>query len=428
MNTFLESKDKNGLSDAAIEAAIRQLISEKGPLRKVLLVPPDITRLNAYAGPITKMFYDALPENCQIDIMPALGTHMPMDKEQIEYAFPGLPVEKFIAHDWRHDVVKLGEIPESFVSQVSENRFPHSIDVEVNKRIVDPAYDLIVSIGQVVPHEVVGMANYNKNIFVGCGGCNMINSSHIVGALYGMDRMMGRDLTPVHKILDYAEEHYLMNVPLIYALTVTTTDENEKVHVQSLALGRDRQLFSQSIKVSQKYNIQFLDEPIQKAIVYLRPDEFRTTWLGNKAIYRTRMAMADGGELIIVAPGIMKFGEDPINDQLIEKYGYFGYKKVGELIEENQDLQENLGVGAHLIHGSSEGRFTITYAPGHLTRDQVIGANFNYRPLEDVLKTYNIKELKDGFNDVNGEKVFYVSNPALGLWAYKDYFYQSEKQ
>ncbi len=428
MNYFFEAKDNNGFSDSEINAAIKQAIADLGPLKKVLLIPPDITRLNAYAGPITKMYYDALPADCEVEIMPALGTHMPMNKEEIEFVFPGLPTDIFVVHDWRNDVVKLGEVPQEFVAEVSENRYPHKIDVEVNRRIVDPSYDLIVSIGQVVPHEVVGMANYNKNIFVGCGGSSMINSSHIVGALYGLERMMGRDLTPVHKIFDYAEAHFLQNIPLIYTLTVTTTDPSDKVHVQSLAIGRGREIFTQSIKVSQKHNLEFLDEPIQKAVVYLKPEEFRTTWVGNKAIYRTRMAMADGGDLIIIAPGVMKFGEDPLNEELISKYGYHDYKTVTELIEKNQDLQENLGVAAHLIHGSSEGRFTIYYAAGHLTPEQVTKANFSYMPLDEALERYPIKEFKEGYNDVNGEKVFYISNPALGLWAYKDYFYQSDHQ
>lgn len=422
-NQFLTAATAEGLSDQEIKAALKASLDSLGELKKVLIIPPDITRLNAHAGPITCMLWDLLPD-AEIDIMPALGTHMPMTKEEVDFMFPGLPFERFLEHDWRNDIVKIGEVPADFVSEVSEERMQQSIDVELNKRILDPSYDLIISVGQVVPHEVVGMANYSKNLFVGCGGNSMINSSHYLGALYGMERMMGRENTPVRAVFDYAEEHFIKDLPVMYILTVTTTERNDIVHVQSLALGRERELFSKSCVESQKHNLIFLDEPIKKAVVYLKPEEFRTTWVGNKSIYRMRMAMADEGELIILAPGVHKFGEDDGNDVLIAKYGYVGYQRVAELVAKNDDLKAGLGVAAHLIHGSSEGRFSITYAPGHMTKEQIESVNFNYMPYEEAASKYNPAVLVDGYNNVNGEEVFYVSNPALGLWAYKETFYK----
>ncbi len=422
-NQFLTAATAEGFSDQEIQAALKASLDSLGELKKVLIIPPDITRLNAHAGPITCMLWELMAD-AEIDIMPALGTHMPMTKEEVDFMFPGLPFERFFEHDWRNDIVKIGEVPAAFVSEVSEGRMQQSIDVELNKRILDPSYDLIISVGQIVPHEVVGMANYSKNLFVGCGGNSMINSSHYLGALYGMERMMGRENTPVRAVFDYAEEHFIKDLPVLYILTVTTTDRNDIVHVHSLAIGRERELFSKSCVESQKHNLIFLDEPIKKAVVYLKPEEFRTTWVGNKSIYRTRMAMADEGELIILAPGVHKFGEDDGNDVLIAKYGYVGYRRVAELVAENDDLKAGLGVAAHLIHGSSEGRFSITYAPGHMTKEQIESVNFNYMPYEEAVAKYNPAVLVDGYNDVNGEKVFYVSNPALGLWAYKETFYK----
>ena len=130
------------------------------------------------------------------------------------------------------------------------------------------------------------------------------------------------------------------------------------------------------------------------------------------------MAMADGGELIILAPGVSKFGEDAENDRLIRKYGYVGREKILELTAANDDLKNNLSVAAHLIHGSSDGRFNITYCTEKLSGEEVAGAGFGYIPYSEAIKKYDPLKLKDGFNTVNGEEFFYISNPALGLWVF----------
>ena len=411
---------KNGLDSAELRAALEKSLEGKA-LDRVLILPPDYTRLYSGAGKITAAYYDILKDKCEIDIMPALGTHEPMTKEEcLAFFGEGVPFEKIIVHNWRRDVVKIGEVPASFVSEVSEGLVNDKIDVEVNRRIVEGGYDLIISIGQVVPHEVVGMANYSKNIFVGCGGSSMINSSHMLGAFYGLERIMGKDFSPVRKVFDYAQEHYLADLPLMYVLTVTT-NEGDETFIHGLfigdKLGNQRFLFEKAVEMSQELNLIHLKEPIKKAVVYLDPREFKSTWLGNKAVYRTRMAIADGGELIILAPGVRKFGEDDANDALIRKYGYVGRENVLELTSANADLQENLSVAAHLIHGSSDGRFSITYCTKLLTKEEVEGVAFNYMPYDEAVKKYNPDELKDGFCTLpDGEEIFYVSNPALGLW------------
>ena len=279
-------------------------------------------------------------------------------------------------------------------------------------------YDLVISVGQVVPHEVVGMANYSKNIFVGCGGNSMINSSHMLGAFYGMERVMGKDHSPVRKVFDYAEQHFLGDVPLMYVLTVTT-NVGEETLLHGLYIGRERSLFEQAVEHSRQKNLTFVEAPLKKVVVYLDPREFKSTWLGNKAIYRTRMAMADGGELIILAPAVKKFGEDAENDRLIRKYGYVGRENVLRLVDENEDLQQNLSVAAHLIHGSSDGRFNITYCTKLMGEDEVKGAAFKYMAYDEAAAIYDPAKLSDGFNTVNGEEIFYISNPALGLWTVK---------
>jgi len=406
--------ESGGLSLAQIKKQLAKSLEHK-KLNKVLLIPPDFTRLNSGAGVITAMYYELL-QGAQVDILPALGTHYPMTRQQ-QVAFFGesIPEERYLVHDWRCGVTKIGEVPAEFISDVSEGLMNQAFEVEVSNYLLDKSYDLILSIGQVVPHEVVGLANYTKNIVVGCGGSKFINFSHMLGAFYGMERIMGRDETPVRKVFDYCEENFISKLPVEYVLTVTVT-EQEQTNILGLYIGKEREVFARAGKLSQKHNLIYLKKPMQTCVVALDEREFHSTWLGNKAIYRTRMAMADGGQLIILAPGVRAFGEDDENDRLIRKFGYVGRKKVLELVKAEPELQENLGAAAHLIHGSSDGRFEITYATQHLKRDEVEAANFKYMPFEEAHEKF--KELKPGWN----EDIFFIENPALGLWALEGAF------
>lgn len=416
---IIKSAVPGGLTDTQVSAALEKSIKDKAEaLKKVLLLPPDLTRMHSGAGKITAMYYNMLKSHCQVDIMPALGTHAPMtEQECLEFFGDSVPMERIIEHNWRKDIIKIGEVPGEFVSSVSEGLLDYSIDVEVNKRLIDPSYDLIISIGQVVPHEVVGMANFNKNIFVGCGGKDIINKSHMLGAVYGMENIMGRDFSPVRKVFDYAEERFLKKAPLLYVLTVNTFSDG-KLAMEGLFIGRERIVFEEAVKLSQEKNLNFIEKPFKKVVVYLDPKEFKSTWLGNKSIYRTRMAIADEGELIVLAPAVKRFGEDDAIDLLIRKYGYVVSKKILQLYKINEDLQQNLSAAAHLIHGSSEGRFSITYAVENLTKEEIEGVNFKYISLQDAYKKYDPAKLKEGFNKMeDGEEIYFISNPALGLWA-----------
>ncbi len=418
-NVSLKSSSDSGLQLSEIHAALADSISEDiKNLKKVLIIPPDITRFHSMAGPVTEHLYNLLKDTCKVDILPALGTHVAMTRAEFAEMYGSVPFELAIEHNWRTDVVKIGEIPAEFVTEVSEGVVTDSIPVEINKALLDPTYDLIISVGQVVPHEVVGMANYTKNIVVGCGGSNMINASHMIGAFYGLERLMGKDHSPVRKIFDYAEEHFLKDLPLNYVLTVIGDQE-----MKALLIGRERKFFEDAVGLSTQQNIIFADEPYKKAVVYLDEQEFKSTWIGNKAVYRTRMAIADGGDLIILAPGVNKFGEDKVIDALIRKYGYVGRLNILKAYEENLDLQDNMSAAAHLIHGSSDFRFDITYCTKHLTREEVEGVGFKYIPYDEAVELYNPTKLKDGHNTLeNGENIYYISNPALGLWADKGKF------
>ncbi len=412
-----EGSPTTELSEQQLREALDSCYRQLGQRDRVLALPPDFTRFNSRGGLLTCMTHDFFGDRL-VDVMPALGTHDPMQDWQLDRMFPGLPKSLVREHRWREDVVTVGEVPVDYVSQVTEGVWTRPWPAQLNKLVWDGGHDLILSIGQVVPHEVIGMANYNKNIFVGTGGSEGINESHFIGAAYGMERMMGRADTPLRRILNYAQDHFCGHLPLVFVLTVVGPDGRGGLATRGLFIGDDHECFERAAELSVQVNFTVLQEELQKVVVYLDPEEFHSTWLGNKAIYRTRMAIADRGELIVLAPAVKAFGEDPEIDRLIRKYGYRTTPEIMEFVARNDDLQNNLSAAAHLIHGSSENRFTITYCPGSLTRREIEGVGYQYADLETVRRRYDPQVLTDGPNTLaDGEQVFFISNPALGLWA-----------
>lgn len=430
----LSDKEIDEYVSSALHRALERVRS--GP---VALLPPDGTRFHSRAGFLTDIasrMLSSWPSGDRLGmVMPALGTHMPMTEAELRRMFPGTPLHQFRGHDWRRDVLTLGRLEADWVEKATEGAVRFDWPVQVNKALLEEEYSLLVSLGQVIPHEVIGMANHLKNLFVGTGGKEAIDKSHFAGAAYGMERMMGRVNTPVRSLFDEGYRRFgNLLPPILWALTVVgsrsegearrTGTQAGSLAVRGLFVGFGRSCFEKAAALSRQVNVDLLDEPIQKAVVYLEPEEFRTTWLGNKAVYRTRMAMADGGELLILAPALERFGEDPGIDVLIRKHGYRPASEIRRRVAADKELQEALSAAAHLIHGSSENRFTVRYCPGPgVSREDIESVGYAWGDLSEAMERYDIKNLTLGWNTLaDGERIFFVPNPALGLWAEKKRF------
>jgi nickel-dependent lactate racemase len=409
-------------SSEELKEAVFESLDRIGPRSQVLVIPPDFTRYHSRAGEITNLIWKYYGPKLKA-ILPALGTHYAMTPEEITRMFGDIPKSLFLVHDWRRDILTLGRVPAEFLEEVSEGRIHYDWPAQVNRLLVEGGFDLILSVGQVVPHEVIGMANYNKNIFVGTGGSEGINKSHFLGAAYGMERIMGRADNPVRAVLNYASGHFGDSMPLVYLHTVISRSDDGRLATRGFYVGDDHECFYLAADLSLKVNFQLLDKPLKKVVVYLDPSEFKSTWLGNKSIYRTRMAIADGGQLIILAPGLHVFGEDEQIDRLIRKYGYRYTSEILRLTNEKEDLASNLGAAAHLIHGTTDGRFNVFYCTGELSEQEIQSVGYNYLPVKNMMKLYNPAKLTEGVNVMpGGEEIFFISNPALGLWSTKDKF------
>jgi nickel-dependent lactate racemase len=380
--------------------------------RRVLLVPPDQTRLHSRAGEIVAQLAGLLEGQLeQVDVMPALGTHRPLGPEESRLMFgDAIDPARLLHHRWREDVTTIGELAAEEVDEVLGRPLGLSLPFAVNRSLVDDSYDLVVAVGQVVPHEVAGFGGYTKHVTIGLGGPETIQRSHFFSAVYGIEETLGQVDAPVRQLLDRGFDRFLeQRCRVLFVLTVVEARHDGRV-LRGVFAGEGGtrspggDAFRAAVELSAEVNIETVEHPFDRCITYLDPVEYRSTWLGNKAIYRTRLAMADGGELVIVAPGVSRFGEDPVVDELIRRHGYHGREAALEAMGADPELAANLAAVAHLIHGSTEGRFTVTYAPSHeLSRADVEGAGFRYLPIDEALERF----LPDGVD---------IADPGLGLW------------
>jgi nickel-dependent lactate racemase len=408
----------SSVSAREIKDALANAFAKSGNPKRLLIVPPDITRLHSRAGEITRMLHERDPSIVKA-IIPALGTHTAMTSDELRHMFGDIPQKLFRVHHWRSDCVRIGEVPGDFVATVSGGVVSYPIPVSVNRCILDGQFDGIVSLSQVVPHEVAGMAGFAKNLLVGLGGQETIHKTHFLGAAYGIEKTLGRADSPVQKAFRYAVEHFFPSIPVIHILTAVARDPSSgDLVTRGLFIGSGYECYLKAAALAKETNITLVDRPITKAVVYLDPGEYRSTWLGNKSIYRLRMAIADKGELVVMAPGVNKFGEDAGIDRLVRRVGYRGTPTVMAALDSMDDLRDNLSAAAHLIHGSTEGRFRVTYCAGGLTKAEIEHAGFAWAPVEAMVRRYDPGKLKDGWCIMpDGEEIFYVSNPGIGLWA-----------
>ena len=392
--------------------------------KRVLLLPPDITRAHSGSGWIVEELYKIFTaDGADVHLIPTLGQHVPHTPEQNKWMFGSVPEEKIHVHDWRSGSTVIGEVPSSFVKEVSGGKVDWAIPVSLDNFLLNGNWDLVLNVGHVVPHEVLGFANHNKNYFIGLGGKDMICASHLMAACCGIENNLGTLTTPLRKCFNKAEEDYLGFLPDAYFEVVMAYDAEGKLFHTGVYAGDDVETYLEAARASQKQNITVVP-PLKKIVAVMQGDEFYSTWVANKAIYRTRKALAQGGELLIIAPGLERFGEQPEIDAIIRKYGYSGTENVMRLYKECPDDGDlkNFAVGtAHLIHGSSEGRFKITYAPGKMSQKDIESVCFNYADINETLKRYNPAELKNGFNTMpDGEEIYFISTPSAGLWSTAD--------
>ena len=415
---FSEGNEDAFINSGQIAELIDSLLGKLGNLSRILLLPPDFTRYHSYAGEITCMLYDKLKSSSQIVILPTTGTHANMTNKELQAMYPSIPLALFRKHDWQNDTLIMGTIPAELTYELTGGLVKWPVNCEINRILVDGKWDQIISIGQLVPHELIGIANHNKNILVGAGGKDIIGKTHMIGALYGAEKMIGHITSPVRNILNYMSQNFIQKLPITYLMTVRGPDNNGYIVNRGIFAGDDQECYLEGARLCQQVNIKMLDKDYKKVIAFLDPEEFKSVWVGNKALLRTMMCIADGGELIIICPGIRAFAENSFADSFIRKYGYRSKQELLDIVEKSGEMEDYMLPLSQMILSDTGKRFKVTYAAKDISREELESVYCNWISYEDVIKKYDPESLQEGENILpDGEEIFYVHKPAQGLWS-----------
>ncbi|QDS97199.1 lactate racemase domain-containing protein [Adhaeretor mobilis] len=418
------------LSDSEVFKKVDTLLSDLSPMRRVLLLAPDATRSSSFAGEIASYIYHKLIDRTDVHLTPTVGTHEPDEKDwrSIREMYRDIPESAYKLHE--HDEVAglydLGVLPDDEILRISGGEFAAPVPVQVNRNLVEGNYDQVFSIGQVVPHEVMGFANYDKNVFIGAGGKNFIDTSHWISALCGIDNVLGKIDSAPRQLLDAASALAKRDprFPSVhYLLTVRGQSSAGDIGTHDFFCGTSKETFYRAAKLSLRENCHASNQPYQQVIVRLNEKKYRSFWLSNKAIYRTRRAIATGGTIHVIAPGLDRLGENEIQSKLIGKYGYCGTQGVKQILQIDPEMQANVGVAAHLIHGSTENRFHVRYYTHHsselLSACRFADGQLGYS-LEDIETAHErFSELTVGESFNADQRRLVIDDPGLGLWITK---------
>jgi nickel-dependent lactate racemase len=425
----LDSREQFRLLAAGLEKAM----GGGKDLSRVAVISVDVTRLNGRSGDLVNYLY---VQGVNIEnIFLSLGSHEFHSRAVNRKMFGDIPESLFVNHNW-NDVTEVGRFPRSYLEELCSRPLdflPEEIPVELNTAFYEGMksgrYTCCLSFGPVFPHEVVGFSNGVKNRWVGIGGRHFLDASHsMMGLGYGMENTLGVLDTPLRKLLNRATEDFIPDFDIIDVLTVLGADEDGFPCVKGFFMGDDFETHAKAAALSEKLNVDYLDEAAEDVVVYLDPDEYKSFWLGNKAVYRTGMGIARGGRLHVLAPGVRSFSdsaEQGERERLIEEVGYKGLSHVRKCLESTPGLKDNLSVAAHCVHGSplmddgGDPLFEIIYYtnPNHMPRKRVENAGFkwgDYGQVEDV-SLPDSQGFHDNFGIGRSKKVYFVPDPGMAL-------------
>lgn len=338
--------------------------------KRVLLIIPDATRTAPLPLLFDAIFHEIRPTCRDLDVLVALGTHPPMSDAQIakllgiderERGRLFYQMQTF-NHEWdRPDrLTTLGTLSKEETSELSNGLLSLEVPVQINSRIED--YDLLLVLGPVFPHEVVGFSGGNKYFFPGIAGPDILNFFHWLGALITNHEIIGVKDTPVRRVVNAAAA---MIPKTRRAITFVVSSD---CSLHGLFYGTPESAWNEAADLSSKVHIKRCEKPFQQ-ILSCAPPMYDELWVAGKCMYKMEPVVADGGELIIYAPHMDEISVT--HGKLIEQVGYH----VRDYFTKQWDKFKDVpwGVLAHSTHvrgggtyedGVEKPRVRVTLASG----------------------------------------------------------------
>ncbi|HEY8412429.1 MAG TPA: lactate racemase domain-containing protein [Pyrinomonadaceae bacterium] len=345
----------SGLDVAALTEIIHQALDVVQPGEHVLAIIPDKTRDDNthLLFPVAAEFL-ARRGVASFDALVAQGTHPPMSESQKRAK---IGAADFAGHLYDHrwdepdELITLGELNAETVRQLTGGLIDRAVPVSINKLLAPGIYDTVLVFGATVPHEVAGFAGGAKYFFPGVAGPELTHTTHWLGALAGIENIIGQVDTPTRSLIEAAAD--LIPARIISLNTVVSREGDGELMTYALFTGDIREAFRRAAAVSREVHIRYTGRKYKRVIALLDP-HYDELWVGGKASYKLGAIIEEGGELIVYAPHLTKLSET--HGALIEKYGYAPLESVRDMLGVSEELRENLCIAAHLAHVAYAGR------------------------------------------------------------------------
>ena len=344
-----------GLNPSELAAIVHAALDVVQPGERVLAIIPDKTRDdNTHVlFPIATEFLTKRGV-ASFDALVAQGTHPPMSESQKRAkigtdSFAG----QLFDHRWDDpdELITLGELSAETVEELTNGLIENAVPVSINKLLASGNYDTVLVFGATVPHEVAGFAGGAKYFFPGVAGPELTHTTHWLGALAGIENIIGQVDTPTRRLIEAATD--LIDARIISLNTVISRTSDDELVTYALFTGDIREAFRRAAEVSRQVHIRYTGRKYKKVVALLDP-HYDELWVGGKASYKLGAIIEEGGELIIYAPHLTRLSET--HGELIEKYGYAPLESVRDMLGVSQELRENLCIAAHLAHVAYAGR------------------------------------------------------------------------
>jgi nickel-dependent lactate racemase len=321
--------------------------------RRVLVIIPDHTR-TVPMGPLFRLIYECLAQHAEkLDYLIALGTHPPMSEEMIYQRVAitrdehrsRFPKVRFFNHMWKDPeaLAEVGCLSADDISEITDGRFEEEVAITINRMVFD--YDLLLIVGPVFPHEVVGFSGGNKYLFPGIAGQRIIDFFHWLGAVITNPVIIGNKWTPVRKVVDRAAA--MVEVPRL-SLSLVVKGEG----LAGVYFGTPEEAWSQAADLSDKLHIEYKNKPFH-TVLSRAPEMYDDIWTAGKCMYKLEPVVADGGTLIIYAPHVKDISVT--HGHILEEVGY--HTRDYFLEQWDRFKQHPWGVLAHSTHVKGIGTY-----------------------------------------------------------------------
>ncbi|MFC1840197.1 lactate racemase domain-containing protein [Thermodesulfobacteriota bacterium] len=395
------------------EGLPRELVSDK----RILVLTPDSTRTCPLPMMIREIAQVVGSRIAQLDFMVALGTHQPMERDEIlslygltdETSEKLLPGSRFMNHRWDlpDTLTVIGRLDEDDVEAVSGGRFRNSVDVSINRHVFD--YDLILILGPVFPHEVAGFSGGDKYLFPGVSGGDFLHFTHWLGAVVTNWGTIGIQNTPVREAITRAAG--LVSVPRLCVSMVVKPG----MELAGLYVGETAESWAAAAELSAQIHILYKDNPFNTVLGTASP-MYEEIWVAGKVMYKLEPVVADGGTLIIYGKHINRVS-DTWGDQII-RVGYHTRDFFLKRMDQFKDIPG--GVLAHSSHvrglgtfenGVEKSRINVVLATS-IPEDQCRAINLGYMNPNSI----NM----DDYMNREDEGVLFVENAGEILYRLKE--------